>query len=343
MQNFKKYTLYGLLIVGVIGISSVLGVASVVLYQVYFGDVSELKKSTILARINEETTIFTADEEHKIGSFFNDSHRSYVPFAKIPAHMIRAMVASEDKNFYQHAGVDPVAITTAAAEGIKNGLKFRRGGSTITQQTVKNILDRREHTFKRKFKEMIRAIQLERMYTKEQILEFYLNQFHVTANGKGIGIAAKYYFNKSVEDIGLVEAAFIAGSVKAPSKYNPFIKYTKKSRDKALLEAMRRKNYVLRRMYEQGWIDREELEKAWEETVPFNRGKFRTREVALVSLVRGQMNKERGIASPWHGVDSGTQPCWSENFHHHRSRITNVRSAGDAPKPQSLRIDPPGL
>ena len=292
MQNFKKYAFYGFLAATVVGLSAVLGVVSVVLYQVYFGDVSELKKSTILARINEETTIYTADEEHKIGSFFNDSHRSYVPVQNIPAHMIRAMVASEDKNFYEHVGVDWVATFVAAAEGVSNGLKFRRGASTITQQTVKNILDRREHSFKRKFKEMIRAIQLERMYEKEQILEFYLNQFHVTANGKGIGIAAKYYFNKDVEDIDLVEAAFIAGSVKAPSKYNPFIKYTKESRDKALLEAMRRKNYVLRRMYEQGWIDRDELEEAWERTVPFKRGKFRTREVALVSLIRGQMNKK---------------------------------------------------
>ena len=79
-------------------------------------------------------------------------------------------------------------------------------------------MDRREHTFKRKFKEMIGALQLERMYSKEQILEFYLNQFHVTANGKGVGIAAQYYFNKDVRDLSLVEAAFIAGSVKAPSK-----------------------------------------------------------------------------------------------------------------------------
>ncbi len=292
MNDFKKYTLYTAVIAVVTGISAGFGVLSVIVYQVYFGDVSELKKSTILARINEETTIYTLDEDQKIGSFFNDSHRSYVPIDEIPAHMIRAMVASEDKNFYNHSGIDPIAVFKAFGEGVKNGFRFRRGGSTITQQTVKNILDRREHTFKRKFKEMIRAIQLERIYTKEQIIEFYLNQFHVTSNGKGIGIAAKYYFNKDVQDISLVEAAFIAGSVKAPSKYNPFIKYTKKHRDRALLEANRRKNYVLRRMYEQSWITEEELRQAWNETVPFNRGKFRTREVALVSLIRGQMNKK---------------------------------------------------
>jgi membrane peptidoglycan carboxypeptidase len=287
----KTYAIYTLLFLTVVGGSAGLGALSVVLYQVYFGDVSELKKSTILARINEETTIFTLDEETRVGSFFDESHRSYVPIDQIPAHMIRAMVASEDKNFYDHIGIDPIAIAKAFVDGVKNGFHFRRGGSTITQQTVKNIMDRREHTFKRKFKEMIRALQLERMYPKEQILEFYLNQFHVTANGKGVGIAAQYYFNKDIRDLDLVEAAFIAGSVKAPSKYNPFIKYTRKAREKAWLEANRRKNYVLRRMYEQGWITKDELKDAWKRKVPFNKGKFRTKEVALVSLIRSQLDK----------------------------------------------------
>lgn len=302
MQNIKKYALYAILLGTISGFSAGLGILSVVAYQVYYGDTSELKKSTILSRINEETTIYTLDENHKIGSFFNDSHRSYVSIDDIPIHMIRAMVASEDKNYYNHAGVDPLAISLAFIDGVKRGFRFRRGGSTITQQTVKNILDRREHTFKRKFKEMIRALQLERMYSKEQILEFYLNQFHVTANGKGIGIAARYYFNKAVQDINLIEAAFIAGSVKAPSKYNPFSKYTKERREKALLEASRRKNYVLRRMYEQGWITQQELKEAWDQPVPFNRGKFRTREVALVSLIKGQLDKPEVLEAL--GMDS---------------------------------------
>lgn len=288
--------------ISVIGVIVGAGIASLITFQVFYGDVSELEKSTILSRINEETTIYTLDEKTKIGSFFDESHRNYVPIDNVPAHMIRAMVASEDKNFYSHLGVDPVAIGSAFFDGVLNGFRFRRGGSSITQQTVKNILDKREHTFSRKFKEMIRAFQLERMYSKQQILEFYLNQFHVTANGKGVGIAAEYYFNKDVRDLNLVEAAFIAGSVKAPSKYNPFIKYTRESRKKAWLEANRRKNYVLRRMYEQGWITQEELKDAWKKRVPFNKGKFRSQEVALVSLIRSQLNKEEIIEAL--GVES---------------------------------------
>ncbi len=163
-------------------------------------------------------------------------------------------------------------------------------------------MDRREHTFRLKFKEMIRALQLERMYTKNEILEFYLNQFHVTANGNGIGIAAKYYFSKEVEDLNLIEAAFIAGSVKAPSKYNPFTKYTKEERKKAADWANERKNYVLRRMFEQGWIDKQEFQESWDQPVPFQHGTFTSREVALVSLIRSQLDKKEILDAV--GLDS---------------------------------------
>jgi penicillin-binding protein 1A len=292
LKSWKRKLFLASAIGAGVGLLAVLTLLGGIGYTVYFGDVSDLEKSTIMARINEETTLYTLDEQHKIGSFFNDEHRSYVTIDQIPEDMIRAMVAAEDKNFFQHYGVDPVAIVQAAAEGVSNGFKFRRGGSSITQQTVKNIMDHREHSFKRKFKELVRAFQIERMYSKKQILEFYLNQFHVTANGKGIGIAARYYFNKDVKDLNLIESAFIAGSVKGPSKYNPFVKYNRKDKETAWNEANIRKNYVLKRMYEQGWITEQVFKKGFEERVPFNQGKFGTSEVALVSLIRGQLDKK---------------------------------------------------
>ena len=291
-MHFFRSFLFSLLLAAVAIVSIGLGMVTVVGYQVFWGDTSTLERSAILARMNEETSIYTRDGKKRLGSFFDQSHRNYIPIDRVPAHMIRAMVASEDKNFYNHAGVDPLAITKAFVEGVQNGFRFRRGGSTITQQTVKNIMDRREHSFKRKFREMIRALQLEQLYDKNEILEFYLNQFHVTSNGNGIGIAAQYYFNKEVEDLSLVEAAFIAGSVKAPSKYNPFTRYTRERSEKARILANERKNYVLRRMYEQGWIEEEEFKKAWDEDVPFNKGKFTTRELALVSVLKGQLDKK---------------------------------------------------
>ena len=264
---------------------------SFICLKVFYGDSSELEKSTIMAKIKEETSLYYHDETTRIGSIFESTHRRYVPIDDIPAHLINAIVAAEDKNFYEHFGIDPTAIAKAAAEGILRGGRFRRGGSTITQQTVKNIVHDWEASFARKFREMIRALQLERLYSKRQIIEFYLNQFHVAGNGRGAGIAAKYYFNKDVRDLELVESAFIAGSVKGPGKYNPFIKYTKKTRARAVAYANERKNYVLKRMFTQGWISEQEYREGREAEVPFSRGEFRTGEVALVELVKSQLKR----------------------------------------------------
>ena len=291
MASCLRLSVFGM----IFALAAVVGLCSVVAWQVTFGDYTSLKKSTILAKIKEETTLYYLDEKTRIGSIFESRHRKYVPIEEIPAHMINAIVAAEDKNFYDHVGVDPVSIAKAAVEGVLAGGQFRRGGSTITQQTVKNIIDDWEASFARKFREMIKALQLERMYSKRQILEFYLNQFHVAGNGSGLGIAAKYYFSKDVQDLSLVEAAFIAGSVKGPSKYNPFIKYSKKARAKAKGYANERKNYVLRRMFEQGWISQEDYKEGVVTRVPFNRGEFRTSEVALVELVKSQLRKEEAL------------------------------------------------
>lgn len=288
MRKIWKLGLWSMIIGAIIAACLVAYVA----WQVLYGDHTVLRKSAIVAKIKEETTLYYLDEETRIGSLFESRHRRYVPIEEIPSHLINAIVAAEDKNFYNHFGIDPTAIAIALGEGILRGGRFRRGGSTITQQTVKNIVHDWEASFARKFREMIRALQLERLYSKRQIIEFYLNQFHVAGNGNGASIAARYYFNKDIRDLNLIEAAFIAGSVKGPGKYNPFIKYTKAAQSAAKGHAFERKNYVLKRMFEQGWIEREEYLRAKEGEVPFNKGEFRTAEVALVELVQSQLKKK---------------------------------------------------
>jgi membrane peptidoglycan carboxypeptidase len=292
IRKVSKDMMWWMILISVSGAAAGLGLVSVVVYQVLYGDVSSLEKTTILAKINEETSLYYVDGETRIGSIFESQHRRYISIDEVPAYVKNALIAAEDKNFYAHPGVDPIAIATAFLEGVASGGRFRRGGSTITQQTVKNIMDDWEASFSRKFREMIKALQLERIYQKQQILEFYLNQFHVVGNGNGIGIAAKYYFNKDVRDLNLIEAAFIAGSVKGPSKYNPFIKYTKNLRDQAIMNANVRKNYVLEQMLEQKWISQEEYQEAVSQSVPFQRGEFRTSEVSLVSLVQSQLKQK---------------------------------------------------
>ncbi len=290
MGRILKFFLWmtGLLTVG--ALSGFLGILAVVYGMVYFSDDSALKRSTIMARINEETNIYMLDEQTQIGSIFADAHRRYVKIEEVPAHLLNALIAAEDKNFYKHHGIDPSAIFSAVALYLQGGRM--RGASTLTQQTVRNILGWWDPTLSRKLKEWIAALQMEKHYTKAEILEFYLNQFHVSGNGRGVGIAAKYYFNKEVRDLDLIESAFIAGSVKGPSQYDPFIKYTRDKRQLAIKRAFNRKNYVLRRMYQQKWITQAEFKAALDQPVRFNRGEFRSDEVALVQLIRTELEKK---------------------------------------------------
>ncbi len=267
------------------------GILGFVAWQVFYGDASELQKTAIMTKINEETSLFYLDEKTRIGSIFESQHRRYVSIDEVPTSLINAVVAAEDKNFYHHVGIDPTSIFKAFLEGALRGGRFRRGGSSITQQTVKNLMSDWEMSFSRKYREMIKSMQMERLYSKREILEFYLNQFHVAGNGHGAEIAARYYFNKDIKELNLVESAFIAGSVKGPGKYNPFIKYTKEDQERARTFANQRKNYVLDKMYEQGWVPEAEYQEALATPVPFDKGEFRTAEVSLVELVREQLEK----------------------------------------------------
>ncbi|MBW2084330.1 MAG: transglycosylase domain-containing protein, partial [Deltaproteobacteria bacterium] len=167
-----------------------------------------------------------------------------------------------------------------------------QGGSTLTQQTAKNIFKRERRSLMAKLKELIQAFLLERYYTKEEILEMYVNQFFVAGYGKGLGIAAKYFFDKGVKDLNLVECAFIAGSVQAPNRYNPFIKKTEAERQRAHQLANERKNYVLRNMLKLHFISRQEYEWAVAQPVPFRKGTISYRLNVILDYVREQLDSQ---------------------------------------------------
>ena len=127
-------------------------------------------------------------------------------------------------------------------------MSLKRGGSTLTQQTAKNLFGRKGRTVRGKLEELINAYRLERHFTKKEILEFYLNQFFVTGNGHGVRIAARYFFDKDLADLNLAECTFIAGSVKGPNQYNPFLAETPEKK-RAILERVHyRVAYVLKQM-----------------------------------------------------------------------------------------------
>ena len=154
---------------------------------------------------------------------YSTERRVFVPIDVIPKKIISAFLSAEDKDFYKHIGVDLQAITRALMTNLKNYGKGKRlvGASTITQQVAKNFLLSSEVTFERKIKEAILAIRIERAFSKKEILELYLNEIYLGNNSYGIAAAALNYFDKSLDDLTIDEAAFLATLPKAPSKYNP--------------------------------------------------------------------------------------------------------------------------
>jgi len=250
-----------------------------------------IQKGIILQVINSESPVYYDDGVTPIGVFFQKTHRRYVPYKEIPKTFIKALVAAEDKNFFHHHGVDFKAIARALLANLK-ARRVVQGGSTLTQQTAKNIFKRERRSLMAKLKELIQAFLLERYYTKEEILEMYVNQFFVAGYGKGLGIAAKYFFDKGVKDLNLVECAFIAGSVQAPNRYNPFIKKTEAERQRARQLANERKNYVLRNMLKLHFISRQEYEWAVAQPVPFRKGTISYRLNVILDYVREQLDSQ---------------------------------------------------
>ncbi len=193
-------------------------------------------------------------EDRKLIAEYAIEKRLFIPFESIPDKVINAFLSAEDKNFFTHPGIDAKGILRATIKNIKNISQNKRleGASTITQQVAKNFLLTNEVSMKRKIKEAILAFRIERAYSKERILELYLNQIYLGQGTYGIAAASLEYFNKSVKELTYSEAALLAALPKAPSKYNPY-KYPD--------VAKFRRNLVLDNIEENNFISKEELKK----------------------------------------------------------------------------------
>jgi 1A family penicillin-binding protein len=188
------------------------------------------------------STIYASDGS--VLAVVADYNRVYVSFKDVPKVTSDAIVAIEDHGFFEHGPVDFSSIMRALIANVHAG-QIVQGGSTITQQLVKNTETGNERTFNRKWREAQDAIRLERTYSKQQILELYMNQVYLGHGAYGVGSAAEYYFGKSVQKLTLAESALLAGLIKAPSDDDP-ITHKERSLD--------RRNVVLRRMLALGWI-----------------------------------------------------------------------------------------
>lgn len=202
--------------------------------------------------VPSETTHIYDINGKLLASLHDEENREVVPLNKISPDLKRAVIAIEDSNFFQHHGINPIGIVRATLVNFQAG-RTVEGGSTLTMQLVKNLFLTPERAFSRKVAEAVLALRLEQIFTKDEILEMYLNQVYWGHNTYGVETAARSYFKKSAADLTLGEAAMMAGIIQAPEAYSPFVDYRLARQQQAI---------VLNRMVELNWITAAEAERA---------------------------------------------------------------------------------
>lgn len=195
------------------------------------------------------TRLYAADG--RLMAEYATEKRSFVPIEAMPEMLINAFISAEDQHFYEHHGVDPIGVARAMVTNIRNIGSGRRpiGASTITQQVARNFLLTNEVALERKIREALLAMRIERAYSKDKILELYLNQIYLGRGSYGVASAALNYFNKSLPELNLAEIAYLAALPKAPNNYHPV-----RQREAAIA----RRNYVIERMAEDGAVSESE-------------------------------------------------------------------------------------
>jgi len=200
--------------------------------------------STTKARGRDQSTVILDRDGRLLARLFAEQNRSDQPLQKMPATLRQAVVATEDQRFYEHAGVDPAGIARALVADVVLGKKSQ-GGSTITQQYIKNAFGTPEKTLKRKVEEALLANKIEKSYSKDQILELYLNTIYFGHGAYGVEAASQVYFGKGVEKLDLAESAMLAGVIKSPGHYSPYLDaIAAKNRRDTVLGQMRAQSYI---------------------------------------------------------------------------------------------------
>ena len=217
--------------------------------------------------------------------------RLFIPYESIPEKIINSFLSAEDKNFFSHPGVDAKGILRAIINNIKNIAQNKRleGASTITQQVAKNFLLNNEVSMRRKIKEAILAFRIERAYTKERILELYLNQIYLGQGAYGIAAASLEYFEKSIKDLNYAETALLAALPKAPSKYNPY---------RNPKEAKFRRNLVIQNLADNNFISKKDLQKFKETEL-----NLKKRKIEIVNEANSYTEEVRRITKKIYGFE----------------------------------------
>ncbi len=235
----------------------------ITLIAAYFGwqfiekinaDLPDIKQ---LENVQYQIPLNVYSKEGLLIARFGEKKRIPVEINEVPEQLKNAFIASEDDRFYEHPGVDYQGLLRAALQLALTGKK-KQGGSTITMQVTRNFLLSREKTYIRKLKEILLALKIEQSYSKDKILELYLNKIYLGHRAYGVAAAAQTYYGKELSDLNLAQTAMIAGLPKAPSAYNPVTNPTR---------ALQRRNYVLGRMLKLGYITQQQYDEAKQQPV----------------------------------------------------------------------------
>ena len=252
---------------------------------------SDLPDYKILANYKPPISSRVHSGEGQLIAEYAIQKRLFIPYDSIPEKVIHSFLSSEDKNFFSHPGVDAKSITRAIIKNIKNIFSEKRleGASTITQQVAKNFLLTNEVSIKRKIKEAILAFRIERAYSKERIMELYLNQIYLGEGTYGIAAASLEYFDKAVNELSYEEAALLAALPKAPSKYNPY---------KSTERAKKRRDIVLKNLYDNSYINKDEYESLRKKKIVTKK-----RKIKLLEDANFYSEEVRRIVSDIYGYD----------------------------------------
>ena len=241
---FKSKFFYFLLVVILLPIQITLGI------YLYFAP--EIPSSSEVASVELQVPLKIFTKDGKLIGEFGEIHRTKLKFEEIPDTFVKAFLAAEDSDYFNHTGVDILSLVRAAYQFLREG-EIVSGGGTITMQVARNYVLTKERTFERKLKEIFTALKIDFSFTKEEIFELYVNQIFLGNRAYGIKAAAEIYYDKNLEDLNLAQYAMIAALPKAPSRINPLINPRK---------AINRRNYVLRRMLALEFIDQTQFDVA---------------------------------------------------------------------------------
>lgn len=273
------YTLGTLLLIVFVG--------GIVLYQLILKDLPNID---LIYNQPNLSTVITDKNGLVLYKFYEDENRTWIALDKIPISLIEATIAIEDKNFYKHKGLSIRGMLTALKYNFKKNDEDKpRGGSTITQQLVKNVFLSSEKTFKRKIKEAILTLKLERKLTKNEILERYLNQVSYGGEAHGVQEASLKYFGKNIKDINIIEAAYLAGLPAAPSSYSPY--------GNNPILGLKRAKHVIEEMVKNGYLTTSEAERWLNEKITIKNNQKVIQAPHFVFFIKSLLETEYGYTN----------------------------------------------